>query len=71
MKDIQIMKREAQATTNKRCKENYQLARSLGFDSIEARILSKRSARHIREMGAIGGSFPVTDVTNEKGGEVE
>jgi hypothetical protein len=47
MKDLQGMVEKRRASASKRQKENYALARSLGFTSTEANALSQRSEKNI------------------------
>ncbi len=50
---------------NKRGREHYAYARSLGFTAVEARIISKQSKDNILKAAIKAGKSEATDVGNE------
>ena len=50
LEELERLAREREATYNKRLRQNYHLARRLGFSTTEARILSFRSQETILKL---------------------
>jgi hypothetical protein len=69
MTDLQAIKRRHVEAQNKRYKDRYAYARAMGYDAIEARIVSHWSLKRIEAQAISDGKMaPIntqpTDVTN-------